>query len=1540
MNSKILKKIFAILIIVSLVIPNMSTVLAATTEALKHEKDTTAAFGITILGPDNWGYNIGGGDTGRIIYRTYRKNGSNSEKDYSNAIYCLSKDKKFPTEKDNQETTGNNETENYKSLGDFSETNNGVTINNKDKIKKIIDVMYIKDSTDRKAWLKKILVPILREKDTVYEEYTDDEVLSYINDEKNNPEIYIYDDDIFMTQQLAIWHFTEGSFSWPGASLYFTQKENSSEFGTNVTPGQKAKRDEVLVHLYNYLISSDLENSSGYKYMADTYTTKSSIWQATDDSSSEKQPLLYVSREEKPKKYDAALTKSIVAQKKAGESKYKEVTGRTPTDPKDRVADKSETQDKEEKTPLEVSTGDKLVYKITVYNQGDQKVRIKSIRDHLPQGIEVVSVSEGTKMSEYASDVESTLESSSAGDKTINEVYGWTGGITEHLKDTILEPKDESKGWEEGKSCLSVLIECKVTGSSGKLKNYAEITEMQTEQGNQIIYGEKSENKPKEEDSTPNNYLTGTNGNIVNEDDTDYEIVEVKGKFDLSLKKYVSSVNGKKLTEDRENKSKEDKTTQPVTVSTGDLVIFTIKVTNEGTENGYVTEIKDHLPKGLGYLPTYKNTTTWNISGTNSTKMQDLNIEQPSWFLNSNFTFDSEDSNTWYDIPVVIGDAVITADTSGGDILEPGDTKTIQIACIVTSIEDLQEDTTIKNIAEISGHKGEDDNTPVKDVDSTPDNHDTTPNEDDEDFDILKPKKEDEIYDLALQKFISQINGRENDVGRDPRDPQVSGLDALKNGTSDDAIYTINDDPVQVKNGDKVTFTIRVYNEGNVNAKALEITDTIPEGLEFDPESKNNNDYGWKMYDESNQETKDASKAKTVKTTYLSNQEINAFNGEVLAYKDVKIDFIVNSNDSEVIKNLAKITEDDGEDRDDEDTEDEDSVIPSIYDLALQKFVSQVNGREKDVGRDPRNPEVSGLEELKAGTAKNAVYTVDETPVKVKKGDKVTFTIRVYNEGNIEAHALEITDTIPEGLEFDPESENNKTYEWKMYDKDGKETENKSEAKTVKTTYLADKTINPLTGERLDYKDVKIDFTVTEDEAKELKNVATITEDDGDDRDPEDTEDEDSVIPSIYDLAIQKFVTEVNDSKIEGREPKVTKDEDGNIEIEDTNEPVTIFNGDIVTYTIRVYNVGNQDAYAARITDDLPEGIEFLPENETNKEYKWVMYKEAENEEDEEIVEIDGKTYVEVEDIEEADIIATDYLSKDKDEENLIKAFDKNKEIPEYEEDGKTVYNPDYKDIKVAFKVIETNVTNSDRTIINTADVPEVTDKDGNPVPDENEENNDDKEYIELRYFDLSLLKYVSKVIVTEDGKTKETDTGYDGTENPEPMVKVEINRRKINTTTVKYVYTLKVINEGEIEGFAQEITDIIPAGMAFYAEDNKEYGWEIKEDGVVATNYLTKTLLKPGESAEVQITLRWENSETNLGQKVNVAEITSDYNEYGAKDVDSTPNNNKDGEDDQDEAIAMLSIGTGRTPIYIGIIITTISILAIGGFIIKKYVL
>ena len=655
---------------------------------------------------------------------------------------------------------------------------------------------------------------------------------------------------------------------------------------------------------------------------------------------------------------------------------------------------------------------------------------------------------------------------------------------------------------------------------------------------------------------------------------------------------------------------------------------------------------------------------------------------------------------------------------------------------------------------------------------------------------------------------------------------------------------------------------------------------------------------------------------------------------------------------------------------DHEDDEDYDDVVLKrskvIYDLALKKFISSVtsaDGTSKTIPEEQkRRLQVLNVDALvnRSGNEKvDAQYGLNKTPVQIEDGDYITYTIRVFNEGDQAAIVKEIVDNVPEGLEFVTYEKNedgsyksgsktNYTYGWETFKN---QTTTTGWQEGIRTKYLQDKDTIPAFDRTksngtnkelgLSYVDVKVEFKVNLEKLDAatkasinkngIKNIAEITDDDGDDNDSttnnrveiEDDIDYDIVIPTEFDLALRKFITKIDKKDITDREPAVSFT-NGKITYTHKKTPETVKTGQIVTYTIRVYNEGSQDGYADEIKDNIPEGITFLPQHETNIEYEWKMYDK------------DGK---ETDDPSKAKTIKTNYLSKQKSQDNIIKAFDSTKNISDT--------NPSYKEVKVAFEVTKKSVTDGSKIIINTAEISNDAGKDGGEVkdkdsiPDNNQEDEDDidKEYIEMKYFDLSLVKFVSKVIVTEDGVTKEIDTGYNGTENPEPVVKVEIDKKKLSRTNVKYVYSIKVTNEGEIEGYATEITDRIPAGLAFYEEDNSGYNWRIKEDGVITTDYLKDTLLKPGESAYIQVILRWENSEQNLGQKINIAEISADDNEYDMPDIDSTPNNNKDGEDDQDSAIIVLSIKTGSVQTYIILIITILGIFATGFYLIYKYV-
>ena len=611
----------------------------------------------------------------------------------------------------------------------------------------------------------------------------------------------------------------------------------------------------------------------------------------------------------------------------------------------------------------------------------------------------------------------------------------------------------------------------------------------------------------------------------------------------------------------------------------------------------------------------------------------------------------------------------------------------------------------------------------------------------------------------------------------------------------------------------------------------------------------------------------------------------------------------------------------------------------------------------------------------------DAIYTRDKTPLLVPQEAYVLYNIRVYNEGEVDVYAGEIEDQLPDNLEY-VDCDFNKNYRWQL----------QTDGKTIRTDYLShnvnstdnllkafDKDADDGKGSKLDYRDVQVLCKVKESAPSNTKliNTAEIskyedekgnefekdidsTEHNRTDKNQEKRQEDDDDWEVVYintekivDLALTKFITAIStDETIEDGEYITADKHIGskenpylratavdttplinwtiNSETHDAiytrdKTPLLVPQEAYVLYNIRVYNEGEVDVYAGEIEDQLPDNLEYV-DCDFNKNYRWQL-------------QTDGKT------------IRTDYLSHNVNStDNLLKAFDKDAD------DGKGS-KLDYRDVQVLCKVKESAPSNT--KLINTAEISKYEDEKGNEFEkdidstehnrtdknqEKRQEDDDDWEVVLVQVFDLSLLKWVSAVYVTEDGVTTTTQTGNTGNDQTDIIPKVEINKKKLQDTVVRFGYTIQITNEGDIAGYAKEITDYVPEGLKFYAEDNT--GWTDEGNNVISTKLLENVLLQPGESAQVTVILRWINGEDNLNMKTNIAEISEDENEYGVPDKDSTPDNKKDGEDDIDDASVLLAISTGiitmvgnMLPTILGIC-GFLVILALWLMLIKKYIL
>ena len=1126
------------------------------------------------------------------------------------------------------------------------------------------------------------------------------------------------------------------------------------------------------------------------------------------------------------------------------------------------------------------------------------------------------------------------------------------------------------------------------------------------------------------------------------------ELVLIPEKpFDLALRKYITKVNDVVLEGESSRIPNIDETTlssgttatykhkkDPIIIKTGDKVTYKMTIYNEGQKQGRATKVVDQLPTGLQFskvvsgnfeLDTYEQTTNT------------LNLKRKS------------------------DNAENLAPYTPGNL----DSETIEIECIVTEKPDTQKNKVLTNVAWISeefdaeseeiitneknkdrdsepGTKPDVDKDNMEDYKGNGNKEDLTDKDfyykgqqDDDDFEklVLLPQ----IFDLALRKYITKVN----DVVLEGESSRIPNIDetTLSSGTT--ATYKHKKDPIIIKTGDKVTYKMTIYNEGQKQGRATKVVDQLPTGLQFSKvvsgnfeldtyeqttntlnlKRKSDNAENLAPYTPGNLDSEtieiecivtekpDTQKNKVLTNVAWISEEFDAESEEIITNEknkdrdsepgtkpDVDKD---NMEDYKGNGNKEDLTDKDFYYKGQQDDDDFEKLIllPETFDLKLIKRITEVNNKE--VPERIQSIDASKLNTLDANgkLVTTADYKLNKEPVSVKKGDIVTYTFRIYNEGTIDGYAQEITEDIPEGLQFiwsEKEGEDlkndttltaeekeaiefNQKYLWGKFVYD----ETKQKIIQISSDYLSKENETTVgenlikafgendgtkTEKDLSYKEISVKLKVVAEDktGTPIRNEAEISEDCDENGDPiddrdsdtedwkphpdhEDDEDHDYIILQSFDLALRKFIIAISDdTKIEDKE--YLKDKDGSYKREPvvdtsklntvdsngnlittaiynhTKEPVLVKQKDIVVYMLRVYNEGEQDGYAAEIKDHLPPYLEYV-DDEFNKQYGWE-------------VSSDGRT------------VTTKYL-----ENSLI-----NK--PTTDENGKITLN--YKEVPIMCRVSENAKTSEN--ITNIADITKYLDENKQPVEDrDSEENNvklpedkdlpgykenekdsyvpgqqddDDFEKVIIKVFDLALRKWVTQAIVIEDGKQTITQTGHDAWDDPEAVVKVELHRKKLNQVTVKFRYSIRVINQGEIAGYAKEVTDYIPEGLKFVAEDNP--GWTDEGNNVISTRLLENTLLQPGESAEVEVLLTWVNSQNNMGVMNNIAEISEDYNEYDVPDIDSTPDNQKPGEDDIDDAPVMLSISTGQARIYFGLGFVVLITIAGGIILIKRYVL
>lgn len=203
---------------------------------------------------------------------------------------------------------------------------------------------------------------------------------------------------------------------------------------------------------------------------------------------------------------------------------------------------------------------------------------------------------------------------------------------------------------------------------------------------------------------------------------------------------------------------------------------------------------------------------------------------------------------------------------------------------------------------------------------------------------------------------------------------------------------------------------------------------------------------------------------------------------------------------------------------------------------------------------------------------------------------------------------------------------------------------------------------------------------------------------------------------------------------------------------------------------------------------------------------------------------------------------------------------------------------------------------------------------------------------VEDAKFDLKLDKVVQAITVNNGKNTKEHV--YNS-----KLAKLDFESKYANTSSMVVEYKFTITNEGGIAGYVKKLADYLPEELKFNSELNKD--WYEGKDGVIYNASLANTIINPGESKEVTLILTKNmNGDDDFGLINNSAEIYEASNDYGALDIDSTPGNKATNEDDYSTANVLTSVKTGDVVIYTTLIITIITIVGVGIYMIKKKVL
>lgn len=157
-----------------------------------------------------------------------------------------------------------------------------------------------------------------------------------------------------------------------------------------------------------------------------------------------------------------------------------------------------------------------------------------------------------------------------------------------------------------------------------------------------------------------------------------------------------------------------------------------------------------------------------------------------------------------------------------------------------------------------------------------------------------------------------------------------------------------------------------------------------------------------------------------------------------------------------------------------------------------------------------------------------------------------------------------------------------------------------------------------------------------------------------------------------------------------------------------------------------------------------------------------------------------------------------------------------------------------------------------------------------------NEENiyNIDLGLMDAENFNITVNNKISKVSVINKEGTKNYEFDVDN---------AKLNINNIENSTLVIEYLIEIVNQGNIDGYADKIVNTIPDGMNFVSELNES--WYVDSNGDAINTSIRNKLIKSGEKEELKLILVRDVGDENIQLIHSSSELKDTSNKYGIEE-------------------------------------------------------